>query len=466
MFAKQIPGVRTASIVILLACAQNSVAATYYVDISAGSDNNDGLSAGAAFRTVDAANSLTLSAGDSVLFRRGQAFSGTLRVGDNGTQSQPIEVGAFGGGNERPLLYGLSISGNWVVVDGIDIDHNKDDSDAIRVRSARGVTFRNMEIRNGTRDAFDVDNADELLVEDVEIHHFLNGSFGSKDDSHGLAITDSKDVTVRRANIHHVSGDSVQVDPNRIPGRISDRILLEDSVFWTGPLQQNFNAGWRAGNSPGENALDTKVLQSGFENEIRMQITLRNITAYGWTAVPEISNRAVFNLKEKITATLDRVTVYDSEIAFRVRGALGNADTRISNAVVYNVGIAIRSENDLRNLEILNSTFGNGIAQMRRHAGGSGGTGSWTLLNNAFVGSMPSEASDPSNRVVSNSDFQDAADNDYRLASSSSLIDGGDTIADVSVDRDGSPRQAPYDIGAYEFGSEIVRPLPPVLTAE
>jgi len=304
------------------------------------------------------------------------------------------------------------------------------------------------------------------LVEDVEIHHFLNGSFGSKDDSHGLAVTDTDGITIRRANIHHVSGDSLQVDPNRSPGQISDNIIIEDSELWTGPLAETFNSGWQAGDSPGENAIDTKVLKSGFANEIRLKITLRNVTAHGWTAVPEISNRAVFNLKEKISAELDRITVYDSEIAFRVRGALGNAKTVISNAVIYDVGIAIRAEDDLTGLRVYNSTFGHGVTEQLRHAGGSGGVSSWDWRNNAFVGSKPSEASDPTNIVAMDSDFIDANARNYSLTSASTLVDAGAVISIVTVDRDDNPRFAPYDSGAYELQNSGPRPNPPILVVE
>ena len=464
MFPIKFPGARTGIMLTLVACSQHVLAATYYVDVSNGNDNNNGLSTASALQSVSGANGLSLDAGDSLLFRAGQTFAGTLSISADGSQQQPIQVGAFGSANSQPLLYAISITGDWVTINGVDVDHRKDDSDAIRVRSARSVSFRNMEIRNGTRDAFDVDKADGLVIEDVEIHHFLNGSFGSEDDSHGLAITDTSGVALRRANIHHVSGDSVQVDPNRTPGGISTNILLEDSVFWTAPLTQTFNAGWPAGASPGENALDTKVLKSGYQSEIRMQITLRNIIAYGWTAVPEISNRAVFNLKEKINAKLDRVTVYDSEIAFRVRGALGNADTVISNAVVYDVDTAIRAEDDVENLKVFNSTFGNGINRMLRHAGGSGGTGSWSFLNNAFIGPKPSEANEGSNLVAQTSDFTNASGRNYRLSAASSLIDQGVAVTGVDFDRDGKSRSAPVDVGAYDAGSTIVRPNPPVLS--
>ena len=452
------------TVVLSLLVPVTGIAATYFVDAENGNDGNSGLNETAAFRSVGRVNSLSLSGGDSVLFRRGQVFDGELDVNDDGTAPQPIVVGAWGSGS-RPTLYQIDLRGDYVVVQDIDVDHRKDASDAIRIRSARNNVLRNMEIRNGTRDAVDVNRGDGLLIEDVEIHHFLNGSFGSKDDSHGVAITDTDGVTIRRANIHHVSGDSVQSDPNRVPGGISDNNVVEDSVLWTGALEQDFNSGWSAGDSPGENALDTKVLISGYENEIRMNVTFRNVTAYGWVDVAEISNRAAFNLKEKISATFDRITVYDSEIAFRIRGSLGAAETLISNTVIYDVDTAIRAEDNTRDLRVYHSTFGNGIGIQLDVVSGGAGVASWDLRNNAFLGSKPSQADHPTNVAVSAGDFVDAGNRDYRIVATSDLIDAADVIAGISVDRNGVARTAPYDSGAYEFGSSGTRPKPPVLDA-
>jgi hypothetical protein len=441
------------------------VAATYYVDSANGNDQNTGLSEGSSRRTAGSISQLPLVAGDTVLFRRGQRFDGVLEINRSGGVGQPIRIGAWSSG-AVPILFEIRLNGSYVVLSDLEVDHQKGASDAIRIRSAESCTLRNIRVHNGTRDGIDADRAHGLLIEDVEIHHLLSGSYGSEDDAHGIAITSTNGVTVRRANIHHVSGDSVQVDPNRIPGAISDNIVIEDSELWTGPLLTDFNTGWRAGNSPGENAIDTKVLQSGFANEIRMRITLRNVTAYGWTAIPQISNRAAFNLKEKITANLDRVTVYDSQIAFRIRGGLGNADTTISNAVIYDVDTAVRAEDGILNLRVFNSTFGNGVGQHLQHAGSSSGVSTWDWRNNAFVGSKPIEAGNASNRVAGSQDFANSAGRDYHLSATSSLADQGVAIASVTSDRDGNPRSAPYDVGAYEGAGTIKKPRPPVLRIE
>jgi len=455
----------TGAVSLFLLFSFHANAATYYVDRANGNDSNGGLSESDAFQSVSRVNSLALAPGDAVLFRRSQSFDTALNIDASGTQSQQIQFGAWGAG-EPPVLYEIRYSGDYLVFQDFIVDHRKDAGDAVRIRNARNCTIRNMEIRLGTRDAIDIDGSEDILIDGVEIHHFLNGSYGSKDDSHGVAITDTARITIRNANIHHVSGDSVQADPNRIPGGISTDIVIEDSELWTSPLDEDFNAGWRAGNVPGENALDTKVLTVGFENEIRMNVTVRNVIAHGWVRVPEISNRAVFNLKEKINATMDRITVYDSEIAFRVRGSLGNADTLISNSVIYDVERAVRAEDDVRNLRIYFSTFGDGNGTLLELGGGSAGTPSWDWRNNAFVGTKPSVADHATNIQADSSDFVNSGQRNYRLAPTSRLIDAGEAIPGVSIDRDSITRSAPHDVGAFESGQAVTRPNPPVLDTE
>ena len=65
-------------------------------------------------------------------------------------------------------------------------------------------------------------------------------------------------------------------------------------------------------------------------------MVLRDVVAHGFRN-GFITNMAAFNLKEHVDVTVERVTVYDSEIAFRLRGrcGTGGAWVAIQNAVVY-----------------------------------------------------------------------------------------------------------------------------------
>ena len=70
---------------------------TYYVSTS-GSDANSG-SASAPWRSISKVNSINLNPGDSVLFKGGQTFYGSLEVGsgDSGSSTAPVTFGSYDG---------------------------------------------------------------------------------------------------------------------------------------------------------------------------------------------------------------------------------------------------------------------------------------------------------------------------------------------------------------------------------
>jgi parallel beta helix pectate lyase-like protein/flagellar hook capping protein FlgD len=440
------------TLIALIMLASLLHAETYYIDASSGSDNNDGKTEGAAWQNVSLIKNKNFVPGDEILLKRGEVWASTLNISSNGDASAPILFGAYGSGDE-PQIFGVDISADFIIVENLLIDHNQEPSDCIELSRSENVILRNLEIRNGERDAIDGDKANNLLVENCTIHHFLNGTYSSQKDAHGIVLTDTKGITIKNTEIYQVSGDCVQTDPDR-DTNTPDSLWIEDCTFWTGPLTEDFNSGWKAGNIPGENALDTKLVKDNWDAIDRMQVTIKNTTVFGFQN-GNINNMAAFNLKEKIEAVLDGVTVYDCEIAFRMRGTRGNANVTIMNSVVYNCEKAFRAEDDVANLKLYNSTFGSGLQNTFTFAGGDGGIGSWEILNNAFWGSKPDLAADGSNQPAGVSDFEDSDNHDYRLKEGSLLIDGGTEIALVIMDKNGlsRPQGTQFDIGAYEFES-------------
>lgn len=90
----------------------------YYVDASSGNDRNNGLSPGAAWKTIDKVNSKKFLPGDRILFKRGQIWRKQLIVPTSGTAGDPITYSSYGEGN-RPIMSGrLNLKGwktkaNW-----------------------------------------------------------------------------------------------------------------------------------------------------------------------------------------------------------------------------------------------------------------------------------------------------------------------------------------------------------------
>ena len=80
--------------------------ATFFVSSLHGNDDHDGLSPNSPFESITKVNSLDLVPGDSLLFSRGESFSGRLEIHDeSGTETQAIYIGAYGNGR-KPILDG------------------------------------------------------------------------------------------------------------------------------------------------------------------------------------------------------------------------------------------------------------------------------------------------------------------------------------------------------------------------
>lgn len=73
-------------------------ARTFYVDCSSGSDDSEGSSAAAAWRTLAKVSGTKFSPGDSILLARGTRCAGQLWPKGSGEKGRPIQVGAYGAG--------------------------------------------------------------------------------------------------------------------------------------------------------------------------------------------------------------------------------------------------------------------------------------------------------------------------------------------------------------------------------
>jgi hypothetical protein len=436
--------------VVLVACAlgpRPASAAEWFV---APGSNGSG-SSGSPFGRIQDALKLA-QPGDLVTLRPGtyrERFS-TVR---NGTSGAPIRLRATGErGSVLVTTPGrvATVNHRFFVIENLVFDGQYGDDDTLRVSGAgHDFILRNSEVRRSTRDLIDIGAAQNVLIEGCLLHRALNAARG-RTDAHGIAAGAVRNLTVRNTEIHTFSGDGLQVDPGRsAPGW--DRVTLDGVRIWLAPLASAEN-GFAAGTVTGENAVDTKASPA----YRRARLTIRNTTAWGFRN-GLIGNMAAFNLKEFIDATVDRVTVHDSEIAFRLRGS-DSSDTgarvALTNAVVYRVAVAYRYENNIRNLRIWNNTVGAGVTRAFRAASSS--ASGLDVRNMLVLGSRPPEASQPSNVSVDASAFVNAIADDYHLAAGSAAIDRGGSLSNVTTDRGGTPRPqgAGHDVGAYEWSPD------------
>ncbi len=426
--------------------------AQYYV--KSGVPNGNG-SLSSPFNNLQSAL-LVAQPGDSVLI-----FGGVYSLTDpivavrSGTANNPITVMALDS-NDAPVFKKsgrvISIGYQFIHLKNLVFDGQMGDGDIVRLYSGADYTIiSGCEIRYGLRDGIDMSAADHVIIENCHIHHLLAGSYTNQQDAHGIVATGEKHLLIRGCNIHHVSGDCFQTDPNRTQP-LWDDVRIEDSRLWTGPLDSDY-AAWHAGEIPGENAVDTKICTDSLQFGYRPKIYLKGVVAYGFEP-GYISNRAAFNIKEQVDCQMEGITVYNNEIAFRLRGDTGRGSAWVSliNSVAFNNEKVFRVEDGLEKLIIYNSTFdaGTGI-YFKKVAGGYQANG-FDLRNSLFVGNKPPDASHPSNLAVGLGEFSDPLNGDYHLLPGSVAIDSGEDIPQVVYDMDGEIRPPGfYDVGADEY---------------
>jgi hypothetical protein len=248
------------------------------------------------------------------------------------------------------------------------VDANFADTIAVRI-TADHVTLKNCEIKNTRKNGLEIYAAD-VTIENCNIHHCLAGTFADQKDAHGITGQPTR-LTVKNCQIAYVSGDCLQFDPGRKPW--SD-VTIDHCHLYTAPLDADA-AGFKKGQIPGENALDTKQLASN----PRSKITLQNSLVHGFKSKPDggqIDNAAALNLKNNVQALVDNCTFYDNDICLRLRGPgpgktkpakpdkdYGGAHVTVTDCRFYDSHLALRLEDNLDHFTLTRPAFGKGITR-------------------------------------------------------------------------------------------------------
>ena len=228
--------------------------------------------------------------------------------------------------------------------------------------TADDVTLRNCEIFNGSGNGVGVFGT-RVIIENCRIHHLLSGTFEEQHDAHGITGRWGE-VMIRNCDISHISGDCVQFDPDR---KSRGGLTIENCHLWAGPLEKDA-PGFKAGQSPGENAFDSKTMPDGE----RCKLILRHCYMHGWNQPSQIQNRAALNLKEHIQAEITSCVFDDNEIAIRARGPGGRGDARVTveDCTIYRSEVGVRVEDKIENLKLLRTAWGEGVKSRIEFHGG------------------------------------------------------------------------------------------------
>jgi hypothetical protein len=281
-------------------------------------------------------------------------------------QARPIGVqGKIGCGKDPKKVERLEIKKPGVYENYL-VDGQWGTGNRVKI-TADDVTLRNCEIFNCGGNGVGV-FAKNAVIENCKIHHCLKGTFKEQHDAHGITGYWGN-LTIPNCEICYVSGDAVQFDPDR---KSTGKVVIEDCTFWTGPLPADA-AGFKKGERPGENAIDTKTQPPGE----RCVMVVRSCYFHGWNQPGQIGNMAALNLKENVLVKVEHCILRDNEIGFRVRGPgpRGGANVEIRNCAIYDCAVGVRVEDKAEYLKIDKLGFGAGVERKYRIINGKPGRG-------------------------------------------------------------------------------------------
>lgn len=175
----------------------------YYVSLS-GNDKNPGTKA-APFRTIGKVNALRLMAGDTVYFKSGQTFNGSLLLiqGINGTLNKPVVITSSG--NVHAII-------------------NAKDSVGIEVDKGTHVKLLHLSVLGSGRktgnikDGIALNSCSQISAEDLNISGFQKS---------GLRIFSSRHIIAKKVFVHDNGSAGITVE-SPYPKRESSDIKIVD----------------------------------------------------------------------------------------------------------------------------------------------------------------------------------------------------------------------------------------------
>jgi len=161
---------------------------TYYVDATTGDDDDDGLTEETAWQTIGKVNGAIFWPGDSILFKRGETWTGTrLVVPASGSNGSPITFGTYGSG-ALPILQGDAAGcfriadKEYITVEDLDASGVNTDPSvaAVQVKDSSHIILDGVTGRDAAGDGFyiekDTGTVDDILVQDCVAYD--NAVFG------------------------------------------------------------------------------------------------------------------------------------------------------------------------------------------------------------------------------------------------------------------------------------------------
>jgi len=441
-------------IVLLIIFCQSLFASEYFVDNKKGDDSNPG-SISNPFRTISKAIDQADNPGDIVSIIGG-TYMEAIHTENNGSAANHITIQAYK--NEKVEVISsnkaLDINNQYITVKNIVFNGDWAKTSVCDINEDNIKIF-GCEFKNSKRDIITISSVNNIEIENCKIHHGFSWHKVTNKEPHGISPEGVKNLTIKDCEIYQITGDCIQISPTRSDW---DNVLIEGCTFWVKPISQKESreAGLpdqAIGKIIAENAIDLKA--DKYDKPGSHNIKIKNCSAYGFRST-RIKNAAAFNIKNPVSCILEGIKSWDNEIAMRLRFP---AEVSVVNSLFYENTIAIRFEDDMKKLHVLNNTFGTVTKKHLRKVGNV--PTDFSVLNNLFVGkNLPKvilRMSDAEfNKLIDpkklDSFFVNPAMHDYHLQMKSPAIDSGKNLPAITTDIENRkrPQNGKYDFGAFE----------------
>jgi hypothetical protein len=258
---------------VLVSLGYSGVARNYYIDVN-GDDSQDGSRAHP-WKSLAAVNRLRLGAGDSVFFRGGETFDGTLRIGHGGSELHPVWIGSYGGGamGGHEAKEGEKAIGGEKVMGGDEATIDGGDSSAVVLTGADFVHLRGLRLVGAGRKTgnvaigLQVNGCHDIRIAGVDITGFqkaglmiyssvdvvLDGVYAHENGAAGIAVEAPDKKGSRNLRILRCRADDNPGDPTNLTNHSGNGIVAGHCTNLLIDHCSATNNGWdmpRIGNGP------------------------------------------------------------------------------------------------------------------------------------------------------------------------------------------------------------------------
>ncbi len=237
---------------------QESQGGVYYVSAD-GNDKNSGQSENQAWETINRVNAHSFSAGDTIYFRSGDEFSGTLKLtsSEAGTNEQRLVITSYGNGQAR--LNGLdgaavyADSCHFFTLENLDLIGNGrksgNTSDGILITNSNGVRLNDLEVNGFQHSGIHIIKCNDAFITSIYTHD--NGFSGIHVS--GNTIWDKDEYDNENLYIGYCVAENNPGDPTVLNNHSGNGILASSVRGGIIEYCEAFDNGWDmpwTGNGP------------------------------------------------------------------------------------------------------------------------------------------------------------------------------------------------------------------------